>query len=81
MTTIEANTENILISRVLQKQNELGLSDYKFAEMLGVGRSLWQLSRSGKRDIGLTLLKAVVCAFPELIPEVIKFLRNGYEQQ
>lgn len=61
-----------LIEVLKRKQGDL--SDYTYAEMLGVSQQLWQMTRSGKRDIGLTLLKAAAKAHPELAKDVLIFL-------
>ncbi len=79
MTMINAKTNTILSSAIAQKQRDLQLSDYKFAVNLGIGRSLWQLTRSGQRQMGITVITAIVPYDPELIPEVIGFLRDGHE--
>lgn len=63
---------NELIELLKQKQgNE---SDYIYAGSLGVSQQLWQMTRSRKREIGMTLLKAVSKAHPELAVEVLIFL-------
>lgn len=71
MLTIVANS---LIEKLKEIQSEEDLSDYRFAEKLGVSHQLWQMTRTGKREIGLVILKAVLKVYPELYRDVLFFL-------
>ncbi len=51
-------------------------SDGVFARRLGVSTELWRVTRSGLRNIGITLLKGVLKTYPELEGEVVFFLRG-----
>ena len=62
----------------IQSQREV--SDYKFAKTLGVDRILWYATKRGTRNIGLTLLRAILRTYPELTDEVINYLRDGDNQ-
>ena len=66
----------MLIELLQARQRELGLSDGAFARRLGVSRSLWIAVRSGRRAVGLNLLRGVVRAFPDLDDEVLDYLRE-----
>lgn len=63
-----------LIEKLKEIQAREGLSDYKFADKLGVSPQLWQMTRTGKRDIGSVILKAVAKTYPELNRDVLIFL-------
>ena len=74
MDNIVAAESTPLLDKLIAKQGEQ--SDYKFADYLQITRPLWQLTRTGKRPIGLTLLRAVVKVCPELRRDVLNFLRG-----
>jgi len=61
-----------LLEKLREKQGKL--SDNAFSCGLGVSQQLWQMTRSGKRGIGLTLLKGVSKTYPDLAPYVLFFL-------
>lgn len=63
-----------LIEKLREIQTREGLSDYKFADKLGVSHQLWQMTRTDKREIGLTILQGTLRAYPELSREVLLFL-------
>ena len=64
----------MLLEELRLKQREL--SDYKFADILGISHQLWQMTRTGKRELGLTVLQGVVKAYPELDRDVLFFLQG-----
>jgi predicted transcriptional regulator len=66
----------MLTESLKAKQRELELSDGAFARRLGVSRPLWVAIRSGQRPVGLSLLRGVVRAFPDLEAEVLSFLQG-----
>jgi len=68
------NQSRSLLSKLIARQGEQ--SDYKFADRLQITRPLWQLTRTGKTPISLTLLKAVLRTYPWLAPDVLNFLRD-----
>jgi len=68
-----------LIDRLTEYQRYWRLSDHKFAERLGISSQLWQMTRTGKRDIGLSVLKGVMRAYPELEQDVTLFLRGDVD--
>jgi len=74
MVNNTATQLNPLLTKLNAKQG--GQSDYKFADHLQITRPLWQLTRTGKTPIGLTLLKAILRTYPELTPDVLNFLRD-----
>ena len=75
MDTKIATTNGLFLQKLLQKQGDQ--SDYAFARMIGVKRPLWQLTRTGKLPIGITLLKAIVQTYPELNIDVLDFLSGS----
>jgi len=66
-----------LIETLGQIQKANRLNDSQMAERLGCTRQLYQMTRTGKATIGLTILKGAVRAFPEVIGDAIFFLTNG----
>lgn len=64
----------MLKEKLKELQVAAGLSDYKFADKLGVSPQLWQMTRSGKRQVGLVILRAVTKAYPELSRDILIFL-------
>jgi hypothetical protein len=71
---IKRTTSDFLLAKLLEKQGKL--SDYKFAELLGIPRSSWINTRLKERPIGITLLKAIVQTYPELHTDVLDYLRG-----
>ena len=71
---------DILISKLVTVQKAEKLNDTHFAKRLALKRRLWGRTKAGELPIGFTLVKAIVQNFPELIPDVIEFLRNNHEQ-
>jgi len=69
---------NKLFLKLLEKQGDS--SDYKFASNLDIERSLWTHTRLGNRQISITILRAVVRHLPDLIPDVIDYLRSNHGQ-
>ena len=64
----------MLLEKLKQKQGNQ--NDYQFAGKLGVSHQLWQMTRTGKRDIGLVILRASLKAFPNLGRDILVFLAN-----
>ena len=58
------------------RQQELGLNDAGFAQLLGISRPLWWMTRSGDRRVNLMLLRGVAQAFPDLDDEILDHLRS-----
>lgn len=73
MSTVVASS---LIERLKELQAKEGSSDYKFADKLEISPQLWQMTRTGKREIGLVILRATLRAYPELSRDVLFFLRG-----
>lgn len=63
-----------LTEKLKELQIKEGLSNRKFASRLGISHQLWQMTRTGKRGIGLTLLKGIVRAYSEFNRDVLIFL-------
>lgn len=68
-----------LLNEVLVKQGQMDDSD--FSRKLGIPRTTWLSTKSGKRPIGLTLLKALARTYPELKEEIFSFLRDGMPEK
>jgi len=71
MSTVVANS---LLEKLKELQAKEGLSDYKFADKLRVSHQLWQMTRTGRREIGLAVLQGALRAYPELNRDVLFFL-------
>ena len=70
----------MLLQRLIGIQQALGLSDRKFAAMLGVDDSLWTYTRQGKKPIRFEMLKGILRAFPDndmLREDVLDFLAES----
>lgn len=72
---------NMLIHSLIEKQQAQQLSNTQFARRLGISRALWDLVRTGKRGFGERTLSGIVRAYPELIPEVLLFLRGDTDER
>lgn len=73
----------MLLERLIGLQKALGLSDRKFAKLLGVNDGLWTNTRLGKTPIRFTVLTGAVRAFPEneaLRQDVIEYLGEAKTQ-
>lgn len=69
----------MLINSLIEKQRAEHLSNTQFAQKLGVSRALWDLVRRGRRGLGEKMLKGIVRAYPDLIPQVILHLQGEDE--
>ncbi len=65
-----------LNEKLTQLQTTLNLSDRDFAKRLGVSRTMWTRTRLGQRPIRFELLAGAVRAFPDLKPDVIRYLEE-----
>ena len=52
-----------LLQRLIDKQNELRLTDVEFAKQMRVSRKLWQATRTGRLQIGDKMLSGVFNLF------------------
>lgn len=62
----------MLLAKLIAKQG--AMSDVAFARFLGIPRSTWQLTRTGKVPLGATVAKAAQRTYGDLAPDVIFFL-------
>lgn len=69
----------MLKDKLKEIQTREDLSDYKFADKLGVSHQLWQMTRTGKREIGLAVLQGTIRVYPELSRDVLLFLSGDVE--
>ena len=74
-------TVDNLIEKLIKRQQTEDLNDTEFAEKLGISRSLWRQTKFKEREVGQSLLSAVMRVYPELAPEVLAFLREGKEER
>lgn len=69
-----------LLERLVDKQKTLGLSDRKFAILLGVSDTMWLNTRRELRPIRFEVLAGAVRAFPQdtaLRQEVLRYLETS----
>jgi len=67
----------MLAKRLDQLQTERGLSDREVALQLGIPRSTWQRTRSGKFPLSERVARAARSLFPEAEREITMFLLYG----
>lgn len=65
-----------LIAKLHDKRQQLGLSNLKFAQYLGIAHGTWRFIRLGHKYPGLIFLAATIKAFPDLDNEIISYLRD-----
>lgn len=68
--------DKALVIKLTEYKQQQNLTDAQFANKLGIPRTTWAQQKNGKRPVGLTLVKAIVRTFPDLIPDVIEFLKD-----
>jgi len=72
---------NKLLEQIIEKQGNM--SNQEFADYISeksgvlVSRPHWQMMKSGKRNVGIHLLKAIVRAYPDMIFSVILYLLDS----
>lgn len=65
-----------LARKLIEKQDELDLSDREFARKLKVSQPLWTMTRRGKIPVGIRVLRGTVREFPTLGDVVLKDLAS-----
>jgi predicted transcriptional regulator len=65
---------SILIEELVKQQRLLGISDQEFADLLGVSKALWIMTRQGNMPAGMSLLAGVVREFGPLKYKVLAVL-------
>lgn len=70
----------MLLEKLLRRQEELKMTDAQFAQRLGIPRSTWQLTRTGRKTVGPRIARAAQRAFPELTPDAVYFLLSDASQ-
>ena len=66
-----------LIETLREKQKELGLTDARFSELLGVSRPTWWLVRDGRRNPGVRFLRGVIKEFPDTREAVYGYIAGS----
>ncbi len=69
-----------LLEKLIDRQRSAGLSDRDMATRLGVSSPMWTMVRMGKANMGVRMLGGVVRSYPDLIPEVVFFLRGDRDK-
>lgn len=64
----------MLLHKLIAKQERMRLSDKQFAVLLGVPRSTWQATRTGKILLPIRAARGAQRVFPDLAIEVLSFL-------
>jgi transcriptional regulator with XRE-family HTH domain len=70
-----------LLGKLIEEQRTSGLSDRAFARRLGVSQALWSTTRSGKAVVGSKILAACAREFPELGPDILRYLANSQQDK
>ena len=72
----------MLVAELIRRQQELGLSDARFAKLLEIDRTTWLKTRRGEIPARLFVLRGAVRAFPDLSDMTLAELakRNGKEE-
>jgi len=78
-TTVAAK-QPALLTALLERQAHCGLSDYGFAQALGVSRQLWQSIRTGKRAIRDGIIPGILRTYPDLTDDVVAYLKDGSKE-
>jgi transcriptional regulator with XRE-family HTH domain len=73
---IEETKKVDIVTELKKRKGNLGISDTAFARLLGISRSAWSLIQSGKRPVGLALLRGIARSFPDMDGMVLDFLRS-----
>lgn len=76
MSMNEIVNERELICMLQAKQSEKGMSDSRFARLLGISPSLWSMIQSGHRGMGERTYAGIVRNFPDLHDCVLAALRG-----
>lgn len=61
-----------VLDKLIEKQGDL--SGHQFAKKLKTSQQLWQATRTGRRPIGLTIIKGFAPLYPDLALDVLSFL-------
>lgn len=67
----------MLLQMLKAEQEARGLKDRGFAELLGVSRVTWTMTRLGHKPMGPTIARAARKTFPNLEREASIFLLEG----
>ena len=70
------NQPSTIVNILQTRQKELDLIDARFAQLLGISRPLWWMTRNGQREVNISLLRGVAKAFPEMHDQIISFLQS-----
>ncbi len=67
----------MLLDKLKEKQQTLGLNDDQFAAQLGISAAMWSYIKHDKRQMGDRTLKGICRRFPDLSPHVTLFLSSN----
>jgi hypothetical protein len=67
----------VLLDELIARQRAAGLSDHQFAALLGIPRSTWQLTRTGRKRIGRVVVAGALRAFADIETAVVADLKTG----
>jgi hypothetical protein len=71
----------VLLEKLMQTQQQNGLSDRAFARTLRISHSLWVKTRSRAYPVRFQVLAGTVLAFPHLDQDVLAYLRDSATQR
>ena len=67
----------MLLGTLINKQRKLNLSDGAFAVCLGCSRMWWNQVKNGRQPLTKGMAIKAMRQFPDLIPEVLRYLQEG----
>ena len=70
----------VLLAKLAQRQQELGISHRAFASQLGVSHTLWTLTLRGKLPVWIAILRGAGGAFPDFRAESKALLRTALDR-
>ena len=75
------NKQQLLVKGITKCQNEKGLTDMAFAEIIGVNFSMMTLIKQGKRQPGVKVLRGLARYYPELNDLILNYLAGEIKKQ
>lgn len=70
-------TKISLVTKLLEKQRALNLTDSAFSKKLGISRQLWSAIKSGRKGSSLKLFQGVMRELPEFTLDVMSEMKRS----
>ena len=65
-----------IVNELIKRQEAMEMTDDKFANLLQLSRTLWMMTRNGKRRVNKTMLRGIAKAFPDMDNPILEHLRK-----